>query len=55
MQKEELSPAERECAFNKMLVEEYLKHGSVDEVFKRHNWDLPISISGFTECWIAGE
>ncbi len=47
MQKESLSPAEKEHQFNKMLVGEYLRWGSVDEVLKRHSWDLPISISGF--------
>jgi hypothetical protein len=29
--------------FNKFIVAEYLKYGSVDEVFWRNNYDLPIS------------
>ena len=38
---------ERERAFYEGVVGEYLRYGSVDEVFKRHNWDLPISYPGF--------
>ena len=29
--------------FNKFLAREYLKYGSVDEVYRRNNYDLPIS------------
>jgi hypothetical protein len=34
---------ESELEFNKFLVREYLRYGSVDEVVKRHNHDIPIS------------
>ncbi len=44
---EAISPREREMAFYESVVGEYLRYGSVDEVFKRHNWDLPISYPGF--------
>ncbi len=33
--------------FKKNLVREYLKHESVDEVFKIHKFNLPISYSGY--------
>lgn len=42
-----LTPPEREQEFFKFCVEEYLKYGSVDEVFKRHQYSLPISYPGF--------
>lgn len=29
--------------FNQFIVAEYLKYGSVDEIFRRNNYDLPIS------------
>ena len=38
-----ISSKEREKLFNKFIVSEYLKYGSVDEVFIRNNYDLPIS------------
>lgn len=31
--------------FNQFIVAEYLKYGSVDEIFRRNNYDLPISYS----------
>jgi hypothetical protein len=33
--------------FNQFLVREYLKYGSVDGVFKKFEYDLPISYAGF--------
>lgn len=40
----EVSPGqERIKQFNKLIVAEYLKYGSVDEVFRQNNYDLPIS------------
>lgn len=39
----DLPPEEREEGFNKFIVSEYLKYGSVDEVFSKNNYDLPIS------------
>jgi hypothetical protein len=36
-----------ERAFNEWLVEEYLKHGSVDETFQKHRWNIPISYAGY--------
>lgn len=36
-----------EDAFNKFLAREYLKYGSVDEVFRRNDYDLPISYANF--------
>lgn len=37
---------EREDNFYKDIIRLYLKHGSVDEVFKATNYDLPISYPG---------
>lgn len=40
----DVSPGqERIKQFNKLIVAEYLKYGSVDEVFRQNNYDLPIS------------
>jgi hypothetical protein len=47
MREESLSPKEKEIQFFKMIVAEYLKYGSVDEVFRRHEYSLPISYMGF--------
>lgn len=47
MEGEGLTAREREEIFNKEIIGEYLKYGSVDEVFKRHGYDLPISIAGY--------
>jgi hypothetical protein len=41
------NPAEREARFNRERVKEYLKYGSVDEVYRMNNYDLPISYPGF--------
>lgn len=38
---------ERERKFNQSLVEQYLKYGSVDEVFRNNNYSLPISYAQF--------
>ena len=36
-----------EEGFNKFLVKEYLKYGSVDEVYKNFDFDLPVSYANF--------
>ncbi len=36
-----------ETEFEKKLVKEYLIHGSIDKVFKVHNYDLPISFASY--------
>lgn len=33
--------------FEQYLVSEYFKHGSIDQVFKFHNYDIPISFAGY--------
>ncbi len=33
--------------FEQTLISEYLKHGSIDKVFKLHNYDLPISFASY--------
>jgi|GEM_PF-568679 len=38
-----LNSDEREERFNEFIISEYLKYGSVDEVFSKNNFDLPIS------------
>jgi hypothetical protein len=43
----EVAMEEKEIEFNKFLVEEYLKHGSVEEVFRKHRFSLPISSAGY--------
>lgn len=40
-------PIGSEKEFNKFLVSEYLKYGSVDEVLKIHRFDLPISYASY--------
>jgi len=47
MMSEIVSYKEREEQFNKLLVREYLKFGSVDEVLRSHRYDLPISFAGY--------
>jgi hypothetical protein len=42
-----LSPEERERKFNEFLVTEYLKYGSVDEVFRQNSYSLPISYAQY--------
>lgn len=34
--------------FEKNLVEEYFKHGSINKVFSAHHYNLPISFAGYT-------
>lgn len=43
---ERQSPQEKEEAFNKFIISEYLKYGSVDEVFRANDYSLPISYAG---------
>ena len=40
-------PTGSEKKFNEFLVSEYLKVGSVDEVLKNFNFDIPISYAGY--------
>jgi hypothetical protein len=40
-------PTNNELEFNKFLVREYLKHGSVDEVLRVHKFDLPLSYASY--------
>jgi hypothetical protein len=40
-------PRGNENKFNKWLVEEYFKYGSVDEVLKEHKFDIPISYAQY--------
>ncbi len=40
-----IPPDEKE--FEKLLVTEYLKNGSIDKVFKLHNYNLPISFASY--------
>ncbi len=47
MSEKKLSSEEREQKFLAHLVAEYLKYGSVDEVYRVHKYDLPISYPGF--------
>ena len=47
MSEKNISPEEREQRFLAHLVAEYLKYGSVDEVYKAHKYDIPISYPGF--------
>jgi len=44
---ENSDPREKELIFNKQIIAEYLKYGSVDKVFELHHYDLPISYPGF--------
>ena len=46
MSQEMIKRFETEDEFNRFIVAEYLKHGSVDEVFRANNYDLPISYPG---------
>lgn len=47
MSKNNLSPREKEQRFYAFLVAEYLKYGSVDEVYRTHKYDLPISYPSY--------
>jgi len=40
-------PVDDEDKFNKWLVKEYFKHGSVDEVLRKHKFDIPISYAQY--------
>ena len=40
-------PVGNEEKFNQFIVREYLKYGSVDEVYRKNNYDLPISYANF--------
>lgn len=44
--KEDLSSKEREIQFERFIIAQYLKYGSVDEVFRANKYDLPISYVG---------
>lgn len=46
MPESETSLEGKEAAFNRFVVAEYLKYGSVDEVFKANDYSLPISYAG---------
>jgi hypothetical protein len=46
MPQELLSPREKEQEFYRYIVAEYLRYGSVDEVFRRNEYNLPISYPG---------
>jgi hypothetical protein len=46
MNEQIVGPEEKEKRFYKFVVEEYMKYGSVDEVFKRNDYNLPISYPG---------
>lgn len=41
------SPFKSERKFNQWLVEQYFLYGSVDEVLRRHRYDIPISYAGY--------
>lgn len=47
MIEKELSPQEKERLFNSWLVSEYLKYGSVDEVYKVHKYEIPMSYPSY--------
>lgn len=46
MNERDLNPEEREKEFERFIVSEYLKYASVDEVFRKNDYDLPISYPG---------
>ncbi len=46
MSQERTSYQEKEEGFNRFVVGQYLKYGSVDEIFRQNNYDLPISYPG---------
>jgi len=47
MYPDNLSPREKEEEFNKKIIRDYLKYGSVDEVFRRNRYTLPTSHASF--------
>ncbi|MFH1864074.1 MAG: hypothetical protein ABIJ85_04185 [bacterium] len=46
MSQEQPSYQEKEELFNRFVVGEYLKYGSVDEIFRQNKYELPISYPG---------
>ena len=40
--------ADNQTDFEKILVNEYFKYGSINRVFSAHHFDLPISFAGYT-------
>jgi len=40
-------PVGNEEKFNQYIITEYLKYGSVDEVYRKNNYDLPVSYANF--------
>ncbi len=42
-----IDPQKKEVEFNKFLVSQYLKYGSVDAVLKKHYYSLPISPASY--------
>lgn len=40
-------PVADEVKFNQYIVREYLKYGSVDEVYRKNSYDLPLSYANF--------
>lgn len=40
-------PTGNEDKFNEFIVKEYLKYGSVDEVFRKNDYDLPVSYANY--------
>lgn len=47
MAKRTSSLEDKERRFNELLVEQYLKYGSVDEVFRKNQYGLPISYANY--------
>jgi hypothetical protein len=47
MSEKKTFPTENEKKFNEFLVEQYLKHGSVDEVLRENQYSLPISYANY--------
>ena len=42
-----INPRENEKRFERSLISDYLEHGSVDEVFKKYRYGLPISYPSY--------
>lgn len=47
MVSERTFPVGNEVKFNKFLIKEYFKHGTVEEVVRAHKFDLPISNASY--------
>jgi hypothetical protein len=45
--KQKTFPTKNERKFNEFLVEQYFKYGTVNEVFRKHRYSLPISQAGY--------